>query len=105
MKCESAMKKEDIKKEAQNRCNKRYSYLYNSAFFDGFMSGAEWRIKSVWHDANEEPDLNKSFVFENKRNKWDFDCFSQQAEWKLYVDANDLVRWAYVKDLKPDMEE
>ena len=49
------MKREDIKQEAQNMCDKRFSYLHNSAFFDGFVTAAEWRINSVWHNADEVP--------------------------------------------------
>lgn len=74
-------------------------------FNEGFIVGAEWRINSVWHDIKEKPKLNKFFIFQNECNEWETDCLYQQTKWKLYVAANDLVRWAYIEDLIPNTEE
>ena len=60
------MKREDIKQAAQSRCDRRFSYLHNSAFFDGFIAGAEWRINSVWHDVNEIPEDGRIIVLLGK---------------------------------------
>ena len=74
-------------------------------FNEGFIAGANWRINSVWHDASENPKLNKFFVFENKCNEWETDCLYQHQKWNLYVAVNDLIRWAYIEDLLPNTEE
>lgn len=62
------MKVEDIKQEAQNRCDKRFSYLHNSAFFDGFVAGAKWRINSVWHPNTELPNRNIGNILNHLKN-------------------------------------
>lgn len=93
---------EDIKKTAQNRCNKRYSYLHNNAFFDGFIDGVEWRINSVWHDCNDRSAaINKKdevvLLLENGK------IVEYEDNWEEY---NSLVlKWAYKKDLLPNKED
>lgn len=105
------MKREDIEKAASKHsaslwdkniidCSRDFDFVY-----DSFVAGAEWRINSVWHDIKEKPKLNKFFIFQNECNEWETDCLYQQTKWKLYVAANDLVRWAYIEDLMPDTEE
>lgn len=49
------MKREDIKEAAVN-------YDSRLVAFRAFMKGAEWRINSVWHDANEQPDRGKDII-------------------------------------------
>nr|UWG79351.1 MAG: Protein of unknown function (DUF551) [Bacteriophage sp.] len=101
------MKREDIEKVADEFANKEYeiSDIDRIPLYKGFYHGANWRINSVWHDADEKPKLNKFFVFQNECNEWETDCLYQQTKWKLYVAANDLVRWAYIEDLLPNMED
>lgn len=93
---------DDIKKEAQNRCNKRYSYLHNSAFFDGFIDGVTWRINSVWHDIDKElPEYNKRIVNED----W-FDFIPKdEKDLKRIISQYQFKRWAYVEDLLPNKED
>lgn len=92
----------DIKKEAQNRCNKRYSYLHNNAFFDGFIDGAEWRIDSVWHDCNDRNLAinNKDEVvllLENGK------IVEYEDNWEEYYCL--VLKWAYKKDLLPNNKD
>lgn len=49
------MRREDIKEAAIN-------YDSRLVAFRAFMKGAEWRINSVWHDANEQPDRGKDII-------------------------------------------
>ena len=117
------MKVEDIKQEAQNRCDKRFSYLHNSAFFDGFVAGAKWRINSVWHPNTELPNRNidKNYSGEAiliQTNDWELNfgivyygygyngnmCYTVTCIDKTYT-MDEIIRWAYVKDLTPDMED
>lgn len=101
------MKREDIEKAADEFADREYeiSNIDKDALYKGFYHGAEWRINSVWHDASENPKLNKFFVFENKCNEWETDCLYQHQKWNLYVAVNDLIRWAYIEDLLPNTEE
>lgn len=96
------LKQEDVKKEAQNRCDKRYSYLHNNAFFDGFVEGAEWRINSVWHDCNDRSVAinNKDEVvllLENGK------LVEYEDNWEEYYSL--VLKWAYKKDLLPNKED
>lgn len=93
---------EDIKKTAQNRCNKRYSYLHNNAFFDGFIDGAEWRINSVWHDCNDRSvSINNKnevvLLLENGK------IVEYEDNWEEYYSL--VLKWAYKKDLLPNKED
>lgn len=96
------LKQEDVKKEAQNRCDKRYSYLHNNAFFDGFIEAAEWRINSVWHDCNDRSAVmnNKDEVvllLENGK------LVEYEDNWEEYCSL--VKKWAYKKDLLPNKED
>lgn len=97
------MKREDIKKEAQNRCDRRYSHSHNSAFFDGFTSGAEWRINSVWHDVSEPPKPDK-LIYILRKDGIIKQIYTYDGVDKLF---NTLMvyKWAYIEDLLPNMEE
>lgn len=75
----------------------------------GFIDGAEWRINSVWHDANEEPKYDEFFLYENVIQAFHVDIiFPSQDEafvWDDYVKDWGIMRWAYIKDLIPNIEE
>ena len=96
------MKREDIKEAAVN-------YDSRLVAFRAFMKGADWRINSVWHDANEEPKYDEFFLYENVIQAFHVDCiFPSQDEafvWDDYVKDWGLMRWAYIKDLIPNKED
>ena len=99
------MKREDILKEAdwhyENIC------LYNEdghpeIYKDGFVDGAEWRINSVWHDVEKElPKYNRHVVNED----WFDFTAKDEKDLKRIMNQYPFKRWAYVDDLKPNMEE
>lgn len=102
------MKREDIEKAARDYATDKInvkSIIERSRIKIAFKTGAAWRINSVWHDASENPKLNKFFVFENKCNEWETDCLYQHQKWNIHVAVNDLIRWAYIEDLLPNTEE
>lgn len=102
------MKKEDIKKEAQNRCDKRFSYLHNSAFFDGFVAGAKWRINSVWHDVKENPAERKIIIALSRdgcMTECDFTYDHRIFTWIDIVKSQNVIKWCYKEDILPDTEE
>lgn len=97
------MTREDIEKAAQSRCDRRFSYLHNNAFFDGFISGAEWRINSVWHDVIEKPNFsNIPILIQHKNGRIHF-IDAVPSSW-IYIQKY-YIRWAYIEDLIPNMEE
>ena len=117
------MKVEDIKQEAQNRCDKRFSYLHNSAFFDGFVAVAKWRINSVWHPNTELPNRNidkyysgEAILIQTNDGELNFGIvyYGYGYNGNMYYTVtcidktytmDEIIRWAYVKDLTPDMED
>ncbi len=102
------MNREDIEKAAQKRCDRQYSYLHNSAFYDGFMQGAYWRINSVWHDASEPPITGKEalvkYVTGDLKIKYRVDVFCGN-EWKEMCHYDKLLQFAYIEDLIPNTED
>lgn len=100
------MKREDIEKAA-----KRFYFFAaidlkeKFILYRGFKDGAKWRIDSVWNDVRKEPKINEFFVFENEHQEYETDCFYKNINWKVYVAENDVKRWAYIKDLIPELEE
>lgn len=106
------MTKEDIKKAAkwhyENLCLYQ-DYGDEEVYLDGFADGAQWRINSVWHDANEKPKYDEYFLYENAVHAYHVDgIYPSEDEpfvWNDYVKDWGLIRWAYMKDLIPNTEE
>ena len=68
----------------------------------GFIDGAEWRINSVWHDVEKElPEYNRRVVNED----WFDFTAKDEKDLKRIMNQYPFKRWAYVDDLKPNMEE
>ena len=125
------MKKEEIEKAARYAINEHYNcgmcyerdycehcYGSNTAydcqecggdeFKEGFMKGAEWRINSVWHSGNEVPKEEKYLVIELD-TEFHICIFKDGYNFLGYYDnrgfiAFEVIRWAYLKDLMPNVE-
>lgn len=69
-----------------------------------FLSGAKWRINSVWHDANEKPKHNRMVLVINI-NGSPLICGPVHRGWKDAVRIFGVIKWAYVEDLIPNKEE
>lgn len=96
------MKRKDIRTEAERRCEPNFSSEYYNGFFYGFIDGAEWRINSVWHDVEKElPEYNRHVVNED----WFDFTAKDEKDLKRIMNQYPFKRWAYVDDLKPNMEE
>ena len=75
-----------------------------------FMDGAQWRINSVWHDAEEEPKRNTWFIAQMELSNEDdeifFDTFILRPEeydnWQNWWEGFNIKRWAYIDDLLPE---
>lgn len=94
------MTKEDIEKAAVDSCvfeNSIFNPELTPYYEQGFKDGANWRINNVWHKPNEEPvSFCSLLLIENSNGEFDL-------EYKF--DPATTKRWAYVKDLIPNMEE
>lgn len=75
---------------------------------DGFIAGADWRVNSVWHEANDKPE------FCGKKGIWIVMYFEhgmlsatfvRNDEWDELRKRNNFAKWAYQTDLMPDRKE
>ncbi|HIW87224.1 MAG TPA: hypothetical protein IAC47_02995 [Candidatus Onthomorpha intestinigallinarum] len=83
------MNRETIEKAANAR------YEDNTFSYKGFITGAEWRINSAWHDMSEKP--NGIFVI-----LIDFGGDVEEYSLGINLDgAETAKRWAYISDLIP----
>lgn len=97
------MTKEDIKKAAEEYAKEACRPLWRAGneqvCMVDFIDGAEWRINSVWHDANEMPDLGEAIIVELFGKVWDYGTY----------DVSDSIhpkaKWAYMNDLIPSKED
>lgn len=70
----------------------------------GFIAGADWRINSVWHDANEIPKKNDSYIVVYNRFGIKTDFWSHYRGWEKYRRVDKVKKWAYIEDLLPTEE-
>ncbi|UVN06047.1 MAG: protein of unknown function DUF551 [Satomivirus wayo] len=104
------MIKEDIEKAANEFADREYEYndIDRNALYKGFYWGAQWRINSVWHNANEVP-KKKGYilVWINGDHPifvtWNINVIP--TDWAKTVKLNNVVKWAYIEDIIPNMEE
>ena len=91
----------DVNKAAINYANEK-PYKENVLNKNAFKAGAEWRINSVWHDIDKDlPEYNKHIVNED----WFDFTAKDEKDLKRIMNQYPFKRWAYVDDLKPNMEE
>ena len=72
---------------------------------NAFITGAQWRIDSVWHDTSEIPEPGKDCLVEYKDGDGNV-CARldrrSEYEWVNACHYDKIIRWAYVFDLLPD---
>lgn len=99
------MIKEDTEKAANDFADREYEYndIDRNALYKGFYWGAQWRINSVWHNASEKPDMSKEIIviYPDKSCR----VFRPNGVWETLIEVDKFIRWAYVEDLLPNMEE
>lgn len=99
------MKKDDIKKASEEYANDvcrgslHRSGLEQYCMVD-FMEGAKWRTNIVWHDAIEVPETLKLILVENKGGSISLCRILSKKS-----NTESWLRWAYIEDLLPNMEE
>lgn len=117
------MKREEIEKAAKKYANENAyipsdGYAENNmiemkeSFGKTFKDGAEWRINSVWHDAEEQPkDWNETCLVELKSGGSSF-CLLSNFDHAGGFSCMDgihnknihVIKWTYLKDLIPNVE-
>jgi hypothetical protein len=103
------MRKEDIEKAAQTSCEEMCVSTDSwdeDMYKDGFIDGAQWRISSVWHNVEEEPEQNAWFIAQIGDDC--FDTFVMQIErgrWGRWCKGMNIKSWAYLDDLLPERKE
>lgn len=109
------MTNEDIEKESINYSKENSWYpgetSYESdiiamedSFANAFKAGAKWRINSVWNDASEAPQHSGMLIAICKDGKAVL-CGPNNSNWKTTVKIFRIVKWAYIEDLIPNMED
>lgn len=65
--------------------------------------GANWRINSVWHDAKECPERKRNYLAQCKNGR--FNVIPDSMNWDNFYKKAEIIRWAYIEDLLPNMED
>ena len=68
-----------------------------------FIKGANWRINSVWHDAKECPERKRNYLAQCKNGR--FNVIPDSMNWDNFYKKAEIIRWAYIEDLLPNMED
>ena len=71
---------------------------------DAFRKGAEWFKQSLWHNAKEEPELNKKLIVQYTNYMGDIDYevdINDSLLWKDWVMSYRISKWCYIEDILP----
>ena len=105
------MSKEDIQKAKAENAERIANIAYSGGGHIGqddletaFENGADWRINSVWHDIKEMPENNRMILIIMQHDIPTV-LGPDNTFFKEEVKDRQIHRWAYVDDLKPNMEE
>jgi hypothetical protein len=97
------MKKEQIEKAAREQLKGIVPCEWNQQpFIDIFVDAANWRINSVWHDANEEPKHGEHILVRFKSGN--FTSWFVSTDICSVFKRFEVVAWAYIEDLLPNKE-
>lgn len=89
------MKYEQIEKAARDLCTSDRQEQWLKDFGTAcFANGALWRIEAAWHDRTDTPQGFALILSEDAYGTYDLQ----------YTLTKDTRRWAYVRDLLPEME-
>lgn len=70
-----------------------------------FEDGANWAIneflKSLWHDAEEEPKKKRVFLYKTIFEGYGINQIIDGNEWKYIIKYQRATQWLYIDDLLP----
>lgn len=75
---------------------------------DAFRKGAEWFKNALWHDASEEPELNKKLIVQYTNYMGDIDYevdTNDSLLWKDWVMSYRIFKWCYIEDILSEGSE
>ncbi len=106
-----------ITREAYKYGNGWANIIARSSSVDGFMNGARWAqkevIKSLWHDAQEQPKKGETclvyarFTYEDKEPIEDYftstyTTYGWTEDWFPNDYEGEIKRWCYLSDILPE---
>lgn len=94
---------EEIDSEESNYEAGRRDALYDFGQ-ELFIAGAKWQLNSVWYDESKIPNKPKLVIVEFPDGRIDIVYFHSVKSWKSMIKRNGGIRWAYIDDLKPNVE-
>lgn len=106
------MDREKIEKAAKDYALQdiRTTGIYARAkLIEGFEIGAQWRINSVWHNSDEEPEERKEILVEYRFMTPAGEIEVRKEVVESLDDLSDIycdvLNWAYLDDLLPERKE
>lgn len=96
------MTQEQIKEAAGNYSGSAFGFTASTvdAQNRAFITGAKWRIESVWHKPDEQPKRNRVYLAQMGEEA--FDTFYDSNNWESFSKGLNITRWAYIEDLLPE---
>lgn len=115
------MKYEDIELESSKRYDVKLSEEYNAGYNQGFLEGAEWRLNSIWHTMEEEPQVYGEYkdnvmpqipclVLGHLSTGYGYGVRYWNSSYKVWDDEecddyecskDNIEKWCYLDDLLP----
>lgn len=71
---------------------------------EDFISGAKWRINSVWHAMDEVQDGKRPYIVQFNQG-FRFAMFTKPIPVPKEQAKDVFKRWAYIEDLMPEEED
>lgn len=72
---------------------------------DAFREGAKWFKEAIWHDAKEEPEIDKTLIIQYtgilNEVSYDKDRHVAICPWELNVKRLRILKWFYIDDILP----
>lgn len=99
------MTREQIEKEIDVRLEEpdnKWDGIFNSGYSRGFRDGAQWRINSVWHDAETETPRNNEPIIGITGK---ICCYMGLCGETAKEICPEMKKWAYISDLLPERKE
>lgn len=99
------MKINELVEAAGKYSTKIYGFTHSAvrARYDAFVIGAEWRIKKAWRDVTEQPEDGQMLLCDTTMGY--YLCGPNNTEFDKCIKDFGILRYAYVRDLIPEMEE
>lgn len=97
------MKREDIEKAAKHYSSRDGGVTLQMEIY-AFIGGVNWRINSVWHDANEPAEQIRTILILNKFGGIQINYTGKLTDWSEYARLRNIEKWCYKEDLLPTKE-